>query len=139
MYVNELNNIYNPLIQKMNKNNFNLYCLSQKFSKQSYYPECTYVSNDKDIYRYKKGNKYTFVCMGFSAYYVYKLLIIFGVEPVKYWNIAISWGAKLQNTFSSVRTLPRFNLLLYKYCRFPISPCLIILLILMTAGWKSST
>ena len=61
-------------LKKMNKNNFNLYCLSQKFSKQGYYPECTYVSNDKDVYRYKKGNKYTFVCMGFSAYYVYELL-----------------------------------------------------------------
>ena len=61
-------------LKKMNKKNFNLFCLSQKFSKQYILPKCSYVSNDKDVYRYKKGNKYTFVCMGFSAYPVNDIL-----------------------------------------------------------------
>ena len=51
----------------------------------------------------------------------------------------MSWGAKLQSAFSSVRTRPKFRRFEYRYRSLPSAPSSISSRSLRTAGWYSST
>ncbi len=61
-------------LKKINKQGLNIFCLSQKFSKQSNNPKVIYADKSGDYFKYNNGKKYTFVAMGFAAYEVYELM-----------------------------------------------------------------
>ena len=61
-------------LKKINKKGLNIFCLSQKFSKQTNCPKVIYADKSGDFFKYNNGKKYTLIAMGFSAYEVYELI-----------------------------------------------------------------
>ena len=61
-------------LKKINQKGLNIFCLSQKFSKQKINPKVSYADESGDYFKYNSGKKYTFVTMGFAAYEVYDLI-----------------------------------------------------------------
>lgn len=61
-------------LKKINKKGLNIFCLSQKFSKQKTNPKAIYADKSGNYFKYNNGKKYTFVAMGFAAYEVYELI-----------------------------------------------------------------
>ena len=63
-------------LKKIKKKGFNIFCLSQKYSKTSYNPKILYKNKDEDCFKYNSGSNYTLVAMGFAAYEVYRLISV---------------------------------------------------------------
>jgi len=61
-------------LKKINKKGLNIFCLSQKFSKQKINPKLIYADKSGDYFKYNSGKKYTFIAIGFAAYEVYELI-----------------------------------------------------------------
>ena len=61
-------------LKKINKKGFNLFCLSQKFSRLTYNPKVIYSEKNGDFFQYSSGNKLTLITMGFAAYEVLDLV-----------------------------------------------------------------
>ena len=61
-------------LKRINKKGLNIFCLSQKFSKQTNCPKVIYADKSGDFFKYNNGKKYTLIAMGFSAYEVYELI-----------------------------------------------------------------
>ena len=61
-------------LNKINKPGFNIFCLSQKFSKKIFNPKAIFKEKNGDYFQYNKGNKITIIAMGFSAYEVFHLI-----------------------------------------------------------------
>ena len=62
-------------LKKINKNTFNIFCLSQKNSKLTEFPKKLYESNDNNIFKYLEGKNGAAISYGFSAYDAYKKII----------------------------------------------------------------
>ncbi len=62
-------------IKKINQNGFNLFCLSQKYSREKFNPKLISFDRKGDTFQYSVGNKYTFIALGFAAYEVYKIIM----------------------------------------------------------------
>ena len=52
----------------------NIFCLSQKFSKQENSPKAIYSEKNGDYFKYNNGKKQTLVAMGFAAYAAVNLI-----------------------------------------------------------------
>ena len=61
-------------LKSMNKKGLNIFCLSQKFSKQENSPKAIYSEKNGDYFKYNNGKKQTLVAMGFAAYAAVNLM-----------------------------------------------------------------
>ena len=62
-------------LKRINKNTFNIFCLSQKNSKLTEFPKKLYESTDNNIFKYLKGKDGAAISYGFAAYDAYKKII----------------------------------------------------------------
>ena len=58
----------------MKKKGFNIFCLSQKFSKLKLNPKAIFSDKSGDYFQYNRGKKKTLITMGFAAYEVFDLV-----------------------------------------------------------------
>ena len=61
-------------LKKLNKKGFNIFCLSQKYSRLDLNPKALFTEKNGDFFQYSKGNKLTLVTLGFAAYEVFNLV-----------------------------------------------------------------
>ncbi len=61
-------------LKYLNKTGLNIFCLSQKFSKQINYPKALYLDKNGDYFKYNNGKKKTLITLGFAAYEVFDLI-----------------------------------------------------------------
>lgn len=61
-------------LKYLNKPGLNIFCLSQKFSKQINNPKVIYSEKNGDYFKYSNGKKKTLVAMGFAAYEAFDLI-----------------------------------------------------------------
>ena len=61
-------------LRKMKKKGFNIFCLSQKFSKLKLNPKAIFSDKSGDYFQYNRGKKKTLITMGFAAYEVFDLV-----------------------------------------------------------------
>jgi pyruvate/2-oxoglutarate/acetoin dehydrogenase E1 component len=74
-------------LQKINKNIFNIFCLSQKNSQLVMNPKCIKIYEKGKIFKYSKGNKATILAVGFSSYFVYNNIIRKNVDKYDFFSI----------------------------------------------------
>jgi pyruvate dehydrogenase E1 component beta subunit len=62
-------------LKNINRNIFNIFCLSQKSSRLDMNPKCLQICKDGKIFKYSSGTKATLVSVGFASYFIYEKII----------------------------------------------------------------
>lgn len=74
-------------IKNINKNKFNIFCLSQKNSRLNLNPKCINSFEKGKIFKYSDGNLATIVSNGFSSYYVYDKIIKKNINKYDFYTL----------------------------------------------------
>jgi pyruvate/2-oxoglutarate/acetoin dehydrogenase E1 component len=74
-------------LQQINKNIFNIFCLSQKNCRSVMNPQCLKIYEKGKIFKYSSGNKATILAVGFSSYFVYNNIIRKNLNKYDFFSI----------------------------------------------------
>jgi pyruvate/2-oxoglutarate/acetoin dehydrogenase E1 component len=62
-------------IRNINKNRFNIFCLSQKYSKYNFNPKPLEICQNGKIFKYSSGKSATIIANGFASYFVFEKFV----------------------------------------------------------------